>query len=135
MDDRQSIYKQCLKDVAAQLNLSVTFMAKVVEDRAGSGCHLNLSLWRDGTNLFAHHAPEAGHAPSSDAFRWFLGGWLLPLLSGPRRSVDRPCITSREALGLPRRLAAPAWRSRAAMSGRTAEGVTCRHSRACGSWT
>ena len=78
MADRHGIYKHCLKDVASQLELSVTFMAKVAEDRAGSGCHLNLSLWRDGQNAFASETePGAGGGASpSDLFRWFLGGWI-----------------------------------------------------------
>ena len=78
MADRHAIYKQCLKEVAAQLELSVTFMAKVAEDRAGSSCHLNLSLWRDGRNVFAERAEQAPSDGASypDIFRWFLGGWI-----------------------------------------------------------
>ena len=30
------------------MGLSVTFMAKFAADRAGSSCHMHLSLWRDG---------------------------------------------------------------------------------------
>ena len=78
MADRHAIYKQCLKEVAAQLELSVTFMAKVAEDRAGSSCHLNLSLWRDGRNVFAERAEQAPSDGASypDILRWFLGGWI-----------------------------------------------------------
>ena len=78
MADRHAIYKQCLKEVAAQMELSVTFMAKVAENRAGSGCHLNLSLWRDGHNVFAERAEQAPGDDASypDIFRWFLGGWI-----------------------------------------------------------
>jgi glutamine synthetase len=72
MADRHTIYKQCLKELAAQMDLSVTFMAKVDQERAGSGCHLNLSLWQDGRNVFAGQGGEA----DPDIFRWFLGGWI-----------------------------------------------------------
>ena len=78
MADRHAIYKQCLKEVAAQMQLSVTFMAKVTENRAGSGCHLNVSLWQDGRNVFAERAEQAPGDDASypDIFRWFLGGWI-----------------------------------------------------------
>jgi glutamine synthetase len=74
MADRHTIYKQCLKELAAQMDLSVTFMAKVDAERAGSGCHLNVSLWQDGRNVFAGQGGERDADP--DVFRWFLGGWI-----------------------------------------------------------
>lgn len=73
--DRQSIFKQCLKEVADQLGLSVTFMAKYDAGSAGSSCHLHLSLWEDGDNLFAGNK-ALGPTRVSDTFRWFLGGWM-----------------------------------------------------------
>jgi glutamine synthetase len=73
MADRHSVYKECLKEVAEQMGLSVTFMAKYAAELAGSSCHVHLSLWRDGENAFAG---TAGPRTFSDVFRWFLGGWL-----------------------------------------------------------
>ena len=73
MADRHVIFKQCLKEVAGQQGLSVTFMAKFAADRAGSSCHLHLSLWRDGVNTFAGDT-ALGPVKCSDTFRWFLGG-------------------------------------------------------------
>ena len=77
MADRQTIYKQCFKDVATGLGLAVTFMAKFDERLAGSSCHIHLSLWdRDGKkNCFAGDTPGSP-VPGSDIFRWFLGGWI-----------------------------------------------------------
>ena len=75
MADRHSIYKQCLKEVADQMELSVTFMAKVAEDQAGSSCHIHLSLWRDGANAFPG-TNKLGPVACTDEFRWFLGGWM-----------------------------------------------------------
>ena len=73
MADRHCVYKECLKEVAEQMGLSVTFMAKYAAELAGSSCHVHLSLWRDGENAFAG---TAGPRTFSDVFRWFLGGWL-----------------------------------------------------------
>lgn len=75
MADRHAVFKQCLKEVADGLGLSVTFMAKPYADQAGSSCHIHLSLWEGGTNAFA--GEEAlGPVACSPVFKWFLGGWI-----------------------------------------------------------
>jgi glutamine synthetase len=43
--------------------------------QAGSSCHIHLSLWKDGRNAFAGEH-QIGPVRGSDAFRWFLGGWM-----------------------------------------------------------
>jgi len=75
MSDRHSLYKQCLKEIADSMDLSVTFMAKYSADGAGSSCHIHVSLWRDGASIFAGDH-QMGPVRCSDEFRWFLGGWL-----------------------------------------------------------
>lgn len=74
MADNHAIYKQCLKEVADQQGISVTFMAKYAEDRAGSSCHLHLSLWSEETNAF--QADDPASDGTSDLFRGFLAGWM-----------------------------------------------------------
>jgi glutamine synthetase len=78
MADRHVVYKQCLKEVADRVGASVTFMAKIAADQAGSSCHVHISLWRDGVNAFAGDQ-ELGPVRCSDEFRWFLGGCLAHL--------------------------------------------------------
>jgi glutamine synthetase len=75
MADSHSIYKQCLKEVADQQGLSVTFMAKYSAEQAGSSCHVHLSLWQEGRNAFAGDK-ILGRVQCSDLFRWFLAGWI-----------------------------------------------------------
>lgn len=60
MADRHVVYKQCLKELADAMGISVTFMAKFAANQAGSSCHIHLSLdkW------------------TPDRFRGFLGGWM-----------------------------------------------------------
>ena len=67
MADRHVVFKQCLKEIAESMGMSVTFMAKFAADGAGSSCHIHFSLWRDGKNAFAG---------GPDAFKHFLGGWI-----------------------------------------------------------
>jgi glutamine synthetase len=97
MADRHVVYKQCLKEVADQQGVSVTFMAKPVSDRAGSSCHVHMSLWRDGVNAFAGDR-AVGPTRGSDELRWFLGGCLAhvpdvvallaPTVNSYKRFVD-----------------------------------------------
>ncbi len=106
MADRHVVYKQCLKEVADQMGLSVTFMAKFAADRAGSSCHIHFSLWRDGRNAFAGQ-DQFGPVRCSDEFRWFLGGWIAhvpdvmvfyaPTINSYKRFVDASWAPTRLA--------------------------------------
>jgi glutamine synthetase len=75
MADDHALYKQCLKEVADQCGVSVTFMAKQANGQAGSGCHIHFSLAKGGRNAFAGNK-RLGPVSGSDVFRWFLGGWI-----------------------------------------------------------
>ncbi len=106
MADRHVVFKQCLKEVAESMGLSVTFMAKFASDRAGSSCHIHFSLWRDGKNAFAGDR-ELGPMKCSDLFRWFLGGWMAhvpdvmvfyaPSVNSYKRYVDASWAPTRLA--------------------------------------
>ncbi len=75
MADRHIVFKQCLKEIADAMEMSVTFMAKYAADGAGSSCHIHLSLWKGKTNAFVGDH-QIGPIMGSDVFRWFLGGWI-----------------------------------------------------------
>lgn len=106
MADRHIVFKQCLKELADAMGLSITFMAKFDADRAGSSCHLHLSLWRDGQNAFAGNQ-RIGPIEGSDVFRWFLGGWIAhvpdvmpfyaPTVNAYKRYVDNSWAPTRLA--------------------------------------
>lgn len=97
MADRHVVFKQCLKEVADRLGVSVTFMAKPHGDRAGSSCHVHLSLWREDGNVFAGDR-RIGPVGGSDELGWFLGGYLehlaevmvflAPTVNSYKRYVD-----------------------------------------------
>jgi glutamine synthetase len=115
MADRHVLYKQCLKEVAEQMGQSVTFMAKFAADRAGSSCHTHVSLWRDGTSVFAGSADLDG-VKCSESFRWFLGGWIAhvpevmvfyaPNVNSYKRYVDASWAPTRVAWSYDNRTAA-----------------------------
>lgn len=106
MADRHVVFKQCLKELADAQGLSVTFMAKYHTDRAGSSCHIHLSLWQDGKNAFAGDQ-RLGPVLGSDVFRWFLGGWIAhvpevmpfyaPTVNAYKRYVDNSWAPTRLA--------------------------------------
>ncbi|MBL8162481.1 MAG: glutamine synthetase [Anaerolineae bacterium] len=98
MADRHVVFKQCLKEVAEQLGLSVSFMAKPTPDAtAGSSSHIHLSLWANDTSAFVGDK-KLGPVEGSDVFRWFLGGWMAhvsevmvfyaPTVNSYKRYVD-----------------------------------------------
>ena len=97
MADRHVVYKQCLKEIADSIGISVTFMAKFATDLAGSSCHIHFSLWRDGQNAFAGDE-DCGPVKCSKEFRHFLGGWIkhvpdvmpfyAPTVNSYKRFVD-----------------------------------------------
>ena len=75
MADRHVLFKQCLKETADRMGLSVTFMAKFDAAQAGSSCHVHTSLWHEGKNAFAGDR-NYGPVQASDLFGWFLAGWI-----------------------------------------------------------
>ncbi len=97
MGDRHIIYKQCLKELADSLGMSVTFMAKYDKDQAGSSCHIHLSLWKGKKNAFVGKK-QIGPVLGSNVFYYFLGGWIAhvndvmpfyaPTINSYKRYVD-----------------------------------------------
>jgi glutamine synthetase len=98
MADRHIIFKQCLKELAERLGLSVSFMAKPTPDAtAGSSSHIHLSLWANDANRFVG-SNRLGPVEGSDIFRWFLGGWMAhvpevmvfyaPTINSYKRYID-----------------------------------------------
>ena len=55
-------FKAAVKSIAAQSGLYASFLPKPFLEYSGSGLHINLSLFQDGKNLFAHGAPEMDHS-------------------------------------------------------------------------
>jgi glutamine synthetase len=106
MADRSVVFKQCLKETADRMGIAVTFMAKFAQDRAGSSCHIHLSLWQGDTNAFDGDR-QVGPVKCSDLFRWFLGGWIAhtpdvmvfyaPTINSYKRFVDASWAPTRLA--------------------------------------
>jgi glutamine synthetase len=71
--DQHLLYKACVKELARQSGLTVTFMARPVADDLGSSCHLHISLWANGQPVFPI---EPGSTSLSLTGRRVVGGLL-----------------------------------------------------------
>jgi glutamine synthetase len=50
--DRMAFFKYMVKAIAEKHGLRATFMPKPFANLTGSGCHVHVSLWKDGRNIF-----------------------------------------------------------------------------------
>src|SRR5438046_87814 len=73
MADQLMMYKYIVKNVCHQHGYTATFMPKPMFGDNGSGMHVHMSLWKDGTNLFFD---PKGYALLSDSARWYIGGLI-----------------------------------------------------------
>lgn len=71
--DRVQTFKMVVREVARKHGLYATFMAKPVEGQAGNGMHTNMSLFKDGKNVFYD---KDGEFHLSDTALYFLNGIL-----------------------------------------------------------
>lgn len=74
--DQHIIYRETVKTVARQHGLMASFVPKIFEQAAGSGCHLHLSLWQQGQNITSN-----GQGGLSTSAEYFTAGLLHHLPS------------------------------------------------------
>ncbi|WP_366070267.1 type I glutamate--ammonia ligase [Methanothrix sp.] len=91
--DKVVTFKYVTKTIALKNNLRATFMPKPIYGEAGSGMHVNISLFRKGENAFFD--PERPYN-LSDLGRYFVGGLLehVPAVT----AVANPLINSYKRL-------------------------------------
>jgi glutamine synthetase len=70
--DEFAIYRTIVRGLAESFGFWATFAAAPSPDVRGNGCHLHLSAWRNGENLFA----DGGGGPLSPLGMSFLAGLL-----------------------------------------------------------
>ena len=71
--DRVQTFKMVVREVARKHGLFATFMAKPLQGEAGNGMHTNMSLFKDGKNVFYD---KDGEFHLSDTALHFLNGIL-----------------------------------------------------------
>ena len=70
--DELQKYKYVIHNVAHAYGKSATFMPKPIAGDNGTGMHVNMSIWKDGSPLFAGNR----YADLSDEALYFIGGIL-----------------------------------------------------------
>lgn len=102
--DNIMTFKQTVKKLAQRNNMHATFMPKPVYGISGNGMHTNMSLFRDGKNVFFD--PDGDRQLSKEAYH-FIAGLLRhvksmvaitnPLVNSYKRLVpgyEAPCYTA-----------------------------------------
>lgn len=76
---RMTVYRQICKQVARELGLEASFMAKPYNGKMGNGCHHNLSLWRTSPDGTAENVIEDGRVElhATETARQAIAGMLL----------------------------------------------------------
>lgn len=91
--DRIVTFKTAVRSIAKRFGLYATFMPKPKAGTAGSGMHINISLFQDGKNIFSD--PEAEDGLSQEA-KWFMGG-IMAHVKG-MCAVTNPLVNSYKRL-------------------------------------
>ncbi|MCB0827281.1 MAG: glutamine synthetase [Solirubrobacterales bacterium] len=69
--DNAFLFKEAVKELALDQGMIATFMAMPFAEHSGSSCHLHISLWEDGRNLFLDDDGEV-----SELCHGFIGGLI-----------------------------------------------------------
>ena len=92
--DKIMTFRLMTKSIARKNGLHATFMPKPIYDIAGSGMHLNMSLFKDGKNVF--YDPSGERNLSKTAYSFIAG--LLDHVQG-FTAVTNPLVNSYKRLG------------------------------------
>ena len=99
--DNLMTFKFAVRSIAKRFGLYATFMPKPKTDVAGSGLHLNISMYKDGKNLF--HSEDG--KPSETAI-YFMGGLMAHAKA--LCAITNPLVNSYKRLmsgyGAPRKI-------------------------------
>jgi glutamine synthetase len=102
--DRQAFFKYMVKAIAEKHGLRATFMPKPFANLTGSGCHVHVSLWKDGKNIFEDG--NDGIGLSRTAYN-FIGG--LMDAAGDLCSITNPTVNSYKRINAAVTLSGATW--------------------------
>ena len=102
--DRHAFFKYMVKSIAEKHGLRATFMPKPFSNLTGSGCHVHVSLWKRGKNVFADANGELG---VSELGYQFMGGMLHSAQS--LCAITNPTVNSFKRINAPPTLSGATW--------------------------
>lgn len=93
--DNIMTFKLAVKAIAKKNGLCATFMPKPLEGENGSGLHINMSLMKDGQNIFYEGKDPKGNGLSQTAY-YFIAGIMKHIKA--MTAVNNPTINSYKRL-------------------------------------
>ncbi len=102
--DRMAFFKYMVKAIAEKHGLRATFMPKPFMNLTGSGCHVHVSLWQGGKNVFDDG--KDGFGLSRAAYN-FIGGVMNA--AGELCSITNPTVNSYKRINAPVTLSGATW--------------------------
>ncbi len=102
--DRQAFFKYMVKAIAEKHGLRATFMPKPFANLTGSGCHVHVSLWKDGRNVFEDGNDGIGLSRTAYSF---IGGVMDA--ASDMCSITNPTVNSYKRINAPVTLSGATW--------------------------
>ena len=102
--DRQAFFKYMVKSIAEKHGLRATFMPKPFTDLTGNGCHMHVSMWKGGANVFEDAAGEAGLSKTGLNF---IGGVIHS--ADALAAILNPTVNSYKRINAPRTTSGATW--------------------------
>jgi len=111
--DNQIYFRETVRWIARLHGLVASFMPKPFEDLAGSGCHIHISLWKDGKNVLYDPSDEMKLSVTA---KYFIGGvfkhmnallaFTAPIVTSYKRLIPHNWASAYKCYGLDNREAA-----------------------------
>ena len=102
--DRMAFFKYMVKAIAEKHGLRATFMPKPFLNLTGSGCHVHVSLWQGGKNLFEDGNDGLGLSPTAYNF---IGGVMNA--ASELCSITNPTVNSYKRINAPVTTSGATW--------------------------
>jgi glutamate---methylamine ligase len=102
--DRHTFFKFMVRTIAEQHGLRATFMPKPFLNLTGSGCHMHVSMWKNGKNVFADTVDEFG---LSQLGYQFIGGVIHN--ADALCAITNPTVNSYKRINAPRTISGATW--------------------------
>ena len=95
---------EMVKSIAEKHGLRATFMPKPFVHLTGNGCHMHVSMWKAGTNVFEDEASESG---LSNLGLNFIGGVIHSAQA--LAAILNPTVNSYKRINAPRTTSGATW--------------------------
>jgi glutamine synthetase len=102
--DRHAFFKYMVKSIAEKHGLRATFMPKPFVNLTGNGCHMHVSMWKDGQNCFEDSSAAHGLAQTGLNF---IGGIIHS--ADALAAILNPTVNSYKRINAPRTVSGATW--------------------------